>query len=46
MGLDTFFVCGAKIIDKWFKGKELSLAMGLTITLGRIAMGISTYVYP
>jgi len=44
VGIEIVGVTASKVIVKWFKGKELALAMGLNIALARIgtALALST----
>jgi MFS family permease len=44
VGIEIVGVTASKIIVKWFKGKELALAMGLNIAIARIgtALALST----
>ena len=46
IGLENFNICGFNILDRWFPKRELSFSMGFIITIGRISMVVSTFVYP
>ncbi|EGR32442.1 major facilitator superfamily protein, putative [Ichthyophthirius multifiliis] len=46
IGLENFNICGFNIIDRWFPKSELSFAMGFIVSIGRISMLTSSFVYP
>jgi hypothetical protein len=39
-------VAQSAIVSKWFKGKELSMAMGLNISVSRLGSVINGFVVP
>lgn len=41
MGLEIFGITASKVIVKWFKGKELALALGLQIAVARIGTTVA-----
>lgn len=41
VGLEIFGITASKVIVKWFKGKELALALGLQIAVARIGTTIA-----
>jgi MFS family permease len=46
LGAETSIVVFTKAIVKWFKGKELALALGLNIAFGRLGMAAALWVSP
>lgn len=46
MGVEIAGITVSKIIVKWFKGKELALAMGLEMACARLGMGIAMFGAP
>ncbi len=46
MGVEIAGITVSKIIVKWFKGKELALAMGLEMACARIGMGMAMFGAP
>ena len=38
LGIEVLGITGSRIVVKWFTGKELALAMGLQVALGRLGM--------
>lgn len=46
LGAETTCVVVSKIVVKWFKGKELALALGLNIAVARMGMGAAFIVSP
>lgn len=45
-GAETSIVATSKIIVKWFKGRELALAMGINVALARVGTGMALVVSP
>ena len=46
LGAETSIVVISKIIVKWFRGKELALALGLSLALARLGMAAALVVSP
>ncbi|MGC9344618.1 MAG: MFS transporter [Bacteroidales bacterium] len=46
LGAETSIVVISKAIVKWFKGKELALALGLNIAFGRLGMAAALWISP
>lgn len=46
LGAETSIVVFTKAIVKWFKGKELALALGLNVSFGRLGMAFAMFVSP
>lgn len=46
LGAETSIVVISKVIVKWFKGKEIALALGLNIAIARLGMGAAMVVSP
>jgi MFS family permease len=46
LGAETTIVVISKVIVKWFKGKELALALGLNIAFGRLGMAAAMFFSP
>lgn len=46
LGAETSIVVISKIIVKWFKGKELALALGLNLALARLGMALALVISP
>jgi len=46
LGAETSIVVITKIIVKWFKGKELALALGLNLAFGRLGMAGAMFFSP
>jgi len=46
LGAETSIVVISKIIVKWFKGKELALALGLNLAIARLGMAAALIVSP
>lgn len=46
MGVEIAGITVSKIIVKWFKGKELALAMGLEMACARLGMGVAMFGAP
>src|SRR6056297_1708200 len=46
LGAETSIVVLSKIIVKWFKGKELALALGLNVALGRLGSALALQLSP
>lgn len=38
LGIEILGIAGSRIVVKWFKGKEMALAMGLQVGIGRLGM--------
>jgi MFS family permease len=45
-GAETSIVATSKIIVKWFKGRELALAMGVNVALARVGTGMALLLSP
>lgn len=46
LGAETSIVVISKVIVKWFKGKEIALALGLNVAIARLGMGAAMMVSP
>ncbi len=46
LGAETSIVVISKVIVKWFKGKEIALALGLNIAIARLGMGAAMVLSP
>ncbi len=46
LGAETSIVVFTKAIVKWFKGKELALALGMNLAFGRLGMAFAMFVSP
>lgn len=46
LGAETAIVVISKVIVKWFKGKEIALALGLNIAIARLGMGAAMVLSP
>jgi MFS family permease len=46
LGAETTIVVISKVIVKWFKGKELALALGLNLAIGRLGMAAALNISP
>jgi len=46
LGAETSIVVFTKAIVKWFKGKELALALGLNLAFGRLGMAAAMFISP
>ncbi len=46
LGAETTIVVISKVIVKWFKGKELALALGVNLALGRLGMLAAFLISP
>jgi len=46
LGAETSIVVITKVIAKWFKGKEIALAMGINISIARLGSALSLNVTP
>lgn len=46
LGAETSIVVFTKAIVKWFKGKELALALGLNLAFGRLGMAAALWISP
>ena len=46
LGAETSIVVISKVIVKWFKGKEIALALGLNIAIARLGMGGAMIISP
>ena len=46
LGAETSIVVISKVIVKWFKGKEIALALGMNIAIARLGMGAAMIVSP
>jgi MFS family permease len=46
LGAETSIVVITKVIVKWFKGKELALALGLNIAIARLGMAAAMLLSP
>ena len=46
LGAETSIVVITKIVVKWFKGKELALAMGINLAIARLGSALSLNVTP
>ena len=46
LGLEVVGITVSKIIVKWFKGKEMALAMGLEMATARLGTGLALFASP
>lgn len=46
LGAETSIVVLSKIVVKWFKGKELALALGLNVAIGRLGTALALNISP
>ncbi len=46
LGAETSIVVLSKVVVKWFKGKELALALGLNVTIGRLGTALAMSLSP
>lgn len=46
LGAETSIVVLSKIVVKWFKGKELALALGLNVAIGRLGTSLALFLSP
>ncbi len=46
LGAETSIVVISKVIVKWFKGKEIALALGMNIAIARLGMGAAMIISP
>jgi len=46
LGAETSIVVLSKVVVKWFKGKELALALGLNVAVGRLGTALALYLSP
>ncbi len=46
LGAETSIVVLSKVIVKWFKGKELALALGLNLAIGRLGAALAFTLSP
>lgn len=46
LGAETSIVVISKVIVKWFKGKEIALALGMNVAIGRLGMGAAMIISP
>jgi MFS family permease len=46
LGAETSIVVISKVIVKWFKGKEIALALGMNIAIARLGMGAAMVLSP
>lgn len=46
LGGESMSVAQSAIVSKWFKGKELSMALGLNISVSRLGSVINGFVVP
>lgn len=46
LGAETSIVVLSKVIVKWFKGKELALALGLNLAIGRLGAALAFTITP
>lgn len=46
LGAETSIVVLSKVIVKWFKGKELALALGLNLAIGRLGSALAFTLTP
>jgi MFS family permease len=46
LGAETSIVVLSKIVVKWFKGKEIALALGLNLAIGRMGTALALYLSP
>ncbi|MCF8303746.1 MAG: MFS transporter [Bacteroidales bacterium] len=46
LGAETSIVALSKVIVKWFKGKEIALALGLNLAIGRLGTALALNLSP
>lgn len=46
LGAETSIVVISKIVVKWFKGRELALALGLNLAFGRLGAALALFLSP
>ncbi len=46
LGAETSIVVISKVIVKWFKGKEIALALGMNVAIARLGMGAAMIISP
>ncbi len=46
LGAETSIVVISKVIVKWFKGKEIALALGMNVAIARLGMGAAMMISP
>lgn len=46
LGAETTCVVVSKVVVKWFKGKELALALGINIAIARLGSGAAMFISP
>jgi len=46
LGAETSIIVLSKVIVKWFKGKELALALGLNLAVGRLGAALALMISP
>mmetsp|Transcript_11707 Transcript_11707/g.11650 ORF Transcript_11707/g.11650 Transcript_11707/m.11650 type:complete len:152 (+) Transcript_11707:252-707(+) len=46
LGGESLNVCQSTIVSRWFKGKELSLALGINISVSRLGSVFNNYTMP
>ncbi len=46
LGAETSIVVLSKVVVKWFKGKELALALGLNLSIGRLGAALALTLSP
>lgn len=46
LGAETSIVALSKVVVKWFKGKELALALGLNLAIGRLGTALALSLSP
>jgi MFS family permease len=46
LGAETFYVVINKVIARWFKGKELALAFGISLDFGRFGTMAALFISP
>ncbi|MFO8128610.1 MAG: MFS transporter [Bacteroidales bacterium] len=46
LGAETSIVVLSKVIVKWFKGKEIALALGLNLSIGRLGTALALNLSP
>ncbi|CAI2364172.1 unnamed protein product [Moneuplotes crassus] len=46
LGGESLNVCQSTVVSRWFKGKELSLALGINISVSRLGSVFNNYTMP
>ena len=46
LGAETSIVVISKVVVKWFKGRELALALGLNLAFGRLGSALALFMSP